>query len=71
MAEALDLNLVSLDGVEAVEWRLDSLFDTYPAAVVRPDKFIFGHTDKDHTLSDLIIELGKRLGVSAPAQADA
>jgi len=69
IARVMDMKLVNLDGWEAAEWRFDPLFEKYSAAVVRPDKFIFGHTDGDHSLSDLIIDLGERLGLEAHASA--
>jgi len=69
LARAMGIQLVSIEGLSAVEWRFDPLFETHAAAVVRPDKYIFGHTDETHSVSDLIIDLGERLGVTAPANA--
>jgi 2-polyprenyl-6-methoxyphenol hydroxylase-like FAD-dependent oxidoreductase len=50
----------SLEGVEIVEGELDRLFETHPAAIVRPDRYIFGVVDDDLHADALVAELGRR-----------
>jgi 3-(3-hydroxy-phenyl)propionate hydroxylase len=52
---------VSLEGLEAVEGATDALFDAHPAAVVRPDRYVFGVVDGAWDLDRLVEELGRRL----------
>jgi hypothetical protein len=54
---------VSLEGLEVVEGRIDPLFDAHPAAVLRPDRYVFGVVDDEWGLDRLIGELGRKLGL--------
>jgi hypothetical protein len=54
--------MVSLEGIEVVPGTSsDSLFDAHPAAIVRPDRYVFGVVDDQRDLDGLVVELGRRL----------
>ncbi len=58
--------IVALDGLQIVEGGRDRLFDAHEAAVVRPDRYVYGVTDQHHTLDDLVARLEAQLA-GAPA----
>ncbi len=64
LLERLNVRKVALDELEVVEGESDSLFETYPAVVVRPDRLIFGVVDTEHDLDRLVLELGRKLSLS-------
>ena len=49
-----------------VEGKLDSLCETHPAVVVRPDRLIFGVVDADHDLDRLLGELARKVWLRVP-----
>ena len=59
--QRLNASLVTLEELQPVRGRLDRLFEKYDAAVVRPDRIVFGHTSADVTLNQLIADLAARL----------
>ena len=59
--ERLGARLVDLESLEAVEGQLDPLFEEHPAALVRPDRIVFGAVDEAHDLDALVRELADRL----------
>ena len=61
--ERLGASFTSLEGLDLVEGEHDNLFDTHPAVVVRPDRYIFGVVDDAWTLDQLAIELSKRVAL--------
>jgi len=63
LLERLGAQLVVLDGVETVEGQADHLFDRHPAAIVRPDRYVFGAVDDEWPLDRLVAELGRRLAL--------
>jgi 3-(3-hydroxy-phenyl)propionate hydroxylase len=63
--EHLNAPTVALDALEVVEGKLDPLFETHPAVVVRPDRLIFGVVDADHDLDRLLGELVRKLSLRA------
>jgi len=65
LLERLGARTLALEGLELVEGRLDPLFETYPAVVVRPDRLIFGVVDADHDLDQLLDELARGLSLRA------
>jgi 3-(3-hydroxy-phenyl)propionate hydroxylase len=54
---------VALEDLEVTKGELDTLFDTHPAAVLRPDRYVFGVVDDDWNLDRLLGELGQRLSL--------
>ena len=52
--DQLDANLVSLHGMEPVRGRFDRLFRKHSAALIRPDRLVFGHTTDQCSVDELI-----------------
>lgn len=61
LADALDVKVVSLEGLETVKGHFDRLFENHDVAIVRPDKLVFGHTAEALSVSDLLQELTEKL----------
>ena len=61
--ERLDGRSLSLEGLEVTRGELDHLFDAHPAAVLRPDRYVFGVVDEEWDLDRLILELGRKLAL--------
>jgi 3-(3-hydroxy-phenyl)propionate hydroxylase len=55
--ESFGAGVLSLDSVDIVHGYRDRLFDSHAAAVVRPDRYVFGVTDETHSLDDLVASL--------------
>jgi len=53
--------VVSLAELEVVEGRIDPLFEAHPAAVLRPDRLVFGVVDERFCLDRLLAELAAAL----------
>ena len=49
--------------IKIVEGARDRLFDDHVAAVVRPDRYVFGVVDEDWDLDRLVLELGRKLAL--------
>ncbi len=54
---------LSLEGLEVIQGEADRLFDLHPAAVLRPDRYVFGVVDEEWDLDRLLIELGRKLSL--------
>ena len=54
---------VALEGLEVTRGELDNLFDAHAAAVIRPDRYVFGVVDDDWNLDRLLGELGRKLAL--------
>jgi 3-(3-hydroxy-phenyl)propionate hydroxylase len=52
-----EARVVSLEGLEVVEGEMDRLFEIHPAAIVRPDRYLFGVVDDEWDLDRLVLEL--------------
>jgi 3-(3-hydroxy-phenyl)propionate hydroxylase len=61
--ERLGGRTVSLDGLEVTLGESDLLFDRHPAAVIRPDRYVFGVVDESWDLDQLVVELGRKLAL--------
>jgi 3-(3-hydroxy-phenyl)propionate hydroxylase len=59
----LGARVVSLDGLEVTEGATDGLFDAHPAAVLRPDCYVFGVVDEEWDLDRLLRELARKLAL--------
>lgn len=55
----LGINLVAVDEIEVRQGRLSG--ERFDAVLIRPDKYIFGHTDDSHTLDELLDRLAHSL----------
>jgi hypothetical protein len=51
------------EGLEVAEGELDHLFERHPAAVVRPDRYVYGLVDADHDLDRVLETLGRGLAL--------
>ncbi len=58
---AIGARIVDLSGLELVRGHRDRLFGAHAAALVRPDRYVFGVTDDAHSLDDLIADLTTKL----------
>jgi 3-(3-hydroxy-phenyl)propionate hydroxylase len=61
--ERLGGRSVALEDLEITEGSLDPLFGAHPAAVLRPDRYVFGVVDGEWDLDRLVLELGQRLSL--------
>ena len=57
----LDIPFVSLEGVHASEGRFDDVIAEVDAVIVRPDRYVFGHTDANRDVDALLDELQQSL----------
>lgn len=57
---------VALEDFEVTKGHWDVLFQTHRAAIVRPDRYVYGVVDDRHSLDALIIELGKTMAMPTP-----
>ncbi len=55
--------VISLRGIELVEGEMDRLFDSHGAAIVRPDRYVFGVTDDAFSLDRLVASLEEKLAI--------
>ena len=62
--EQLGAKLVSLDGLQIVQGQFDTLFNEHEADIVRPDRIVFGHTDDNLSLDDLVDDLAVKLALA-------
>ncbi len=61
LLERIGASIVSLEGLELVRGHFDRLFEQHDAAIVRPDRIVFGHTTSSATLDELVEELASKL----------
>lgn len=61
---SIGASIVDLSALEYREGHPDRLFAAHGAAVVRPDRYVFGVTDDDHCLDDLVARLVDGLGAA-------
>jgi 3-(3-hydroxy-phenyl)propionate hydroxylase len=61
LLERLGARVVSLEGVELEEGAFDHLFDVHAAAVVRPDRYVFGASGNGLSLDEVVGRLPERL----------
>ena len=59
--EKLNAQYVCLEGLKTVRGHFDRLFREHDAAIIRPDRIVYGHTTGSLTLSELAISLGQQL----------
>ncbi len=58
----LEARQVLLGDLKIVKGHFDQLFEFADAAIIRPDRLVYGHTDQTTTIDDLIEELGRQIG---------
>ena len=64
LLDQLGATVVTLEGLEPVRGQFDNLFQTGDAAIVRPDRIVFGHTVDGVSLDSLVTDLGARLALA-------
>ena len=64
IAERIGLRGVALDGLETVEGEFDRVFQRVPAALLRPDRYVFGVVDDTTDASTLVRTLAAKLRLS-------
>jgi 3-(3-hydroxy-phenyl)propionate hydroxylase len=60
----LGARTLALKDLEVAEGELDHLFERHPAAVVRPDRYVFGVVDDAVGLDRLVEALGRKLALA-------
>ena len=53
--------MVTLEGLAEIKGHFDQLFEHSDAAIVRPDRYVFGHTEDDLDADQLIALLAEKL----------
>jgi len=61
--ERLGGRSVSLEGLEVTVGEADRVFESHPAVLLRPDRYVFGVVDDDHDLDSLVVDLARRLAL--------
>ncbi|NIP13494.1 MAG: hypothetical protein GWM88_01630 [Pseudomonadales bacterium] len=61
IVDALGMSTTTLEGLEATQGRFDRLFETSAIAIVRPDRYVFGHATESLSLDALLLELAAKL----------
>ena len=59
--EKLGATVLSLEGLNEVRGHFDRVFEFADAVMVRPDRYVFGHTDSQHSLDELVAILASKL----------
>jgi len=55
------IRIVNIEAYELVQGHWDRLFGNHGAAIVRPDRYVFGVTDETHSLDALVTSLRTKL----------
>ena len=61
--EKLGITLTSLETLTEIKGHFDNLFTSSAVAIVRPDRYVFGHTTETVNLDHLLTELSKKLSL--------
>jgi 3-(3-hydroxy-phenyl)propionate hydroxylase len=61
LIDRLGMTVTSLEGLTTVRGHFDRLFDHAAAAVIRPDRYVFGHTSDALSLDELLAALAEKL----------
>jgi hypothetical protein len=61
--EKLNIVTTSIDNLEEVRGHFDRLFSHADAVIVRPDRYVFGHTTEELDLNGLIESLISKLAL--------
>jgi ribosomal protein L17 len=63
VVEKLNIVTTSIDNLKEVRGHFDRLFSHADAAIVRPDRYVFGHTTEEIDLNGLIESLTSKLAL--------
>jgi len=61
LVERLNMTVVTLTGLNETRGHFDRLFETSTATVVRPDRYVFGHTTATLDINELLARLAQKL----------
>ncbi len=61
--DKIGMTVLSVKGLEAVRGKIDRSLKTAEAVIVRPDRYVFGHTTDRCDANELIGQLGLKLGL--------
>ena len=64
LVDRLGITATTVEGLDVVRGNLDRVFSTSDVAVVRPDRYLFGHTTEELSLDALLSVLEERLYLS-------
>jgi hypothetical protein len=68
LLDRIGARCVSLEGVTVLAGHFDRLFESNGAAVVRPDRYVFGHTTAELSLDELIADLAGKLNLTPSSE---
>ncbi|MBW2245212.1 MAG: bifunctional 3-(3-hydroxy-phenyl)propionate/3-hydroxycinnamic acid hydroxylase [Deltaproteobacteria bacterium] len=63
--KSIGASTVSLAELKLQHGKFDSLFESHAVAIVRPDRYVFGVTDDEHSLEDLLARLEGKLALAS------
>ncbi|MEM7019025.1 MAG: bifunctional 3-(3-hydroxy-phenyl)propionate/3-hydroxycinnamic acid hydroxylase, partial [Pseudomonadota bacterium] len=63
LVDKLGIATATLEGLTEQQGHFDRLFESASAVIVRPDRYVFGHTSDDLNLDDLLGQLGQKLSL--------
>ncbi len=66
---ALNIQPVCLANIQIKQGHFDPLFEHAEAALIRPDRYVFGHTSDSKTADDLLDALATSLALNSPSEA--
>lgn len=58
--------IIQIDGLSVVRGRFDRIFNDADVVLVRPDRYIFGHSDQNHDANGLVAALTHQLTLQEP-----
>lgn len=64
IADQLEIPVIDIASMESVRGHFDRVFESADAVIVRPDRYVFGHTDADYDLSRLLTVLAVKLDLN-------
>lgn len=59
--ESIGGHIIHLDGLTPVRGHFDRIFNDADVVRVRPDRYIFGHSDSRHTANGVVEALAQKL----------
>lgn len=65
LCERLNIAHLSLEGLAVEQGRIDRAFEHTQTLLVRPDRYIFGHTDSTTSIDDLLDALAAKMHLSS------
>ena len=64
--DRIGARIVSLAGLQSVRGHLDRVFNEHEAALIRPDRIVFGHSTASLNVDGLVSELARHLNLIEP-----